>query len=249
MAGLIVTAKAFQTLLKKKEKDIRKMIDGAKDQGIDPGFTVEEYMEGEMDRIAEEFRMQCRLAMKLKKVAEEEGLIKSNDNGTPRLEDSPVLKDKYAMITIRPAEGTCLVYFEKAVANFMDRPWILGAEYHFEQTGDSYEELGEGFHVHMVVKCKSSIRVTEILKHIAADFDCRYSVQIGNNRNKFLKNERDLEYALNYIRGDKHEESKEAAVEMNEEWRTINGLKDVYYVRNWDNRESRPDAVIIEEVD
>lgn len=253
MAGLIVTAKAFQAQLKKKEKEAQKMIDFSKDQGVDPGITLEEYMEGEMNRIAEEFRMQCRLAMKLKKVAEEEGLIKSNDNGTPRLEDSPGLKDNYCMITVRPVEGTCLVFFEQAIERFMERPFIIGAEYHFEQTGECEETLGNGFHVHMILKTKKSKRACDIIKELRSDIEVNATVEMGKEINRrryyFMKNEKDLEYALNYIRGDKHNADKEAAVEMNEEWRRINGLKDVYYVREWDNRESRQDAVIIEEVD
>lgn len=250
MSGLIVTAKGYLNRIKKIEKECReKKLKAEYGGGCYAEGEMELRVEREYQQIADDFRNQCRLAVMLRNIALEEGLIKKiNTDGTPKLEDSPVLSERYALITIRPADGTCLVWFEQAVANFLEhRPWVLGAEYHFEQTGDVFETMGVGFHVHMVVRCKKSIRATEILKDVASDFECKYSVQIGNNRNKFLKTERDLEYALNYVRGDKHEESKEAAVELNEEWRALKGLQDAYYVKDWDNRESRP-AVIIEEV-
>lgn len=251
MSGLIVTAKAYLNRIKKIEKECReKKLKAEYGGGVYEEGEMELRVEREYKQIADDFRVQCKLAVMLRDIALEEGLIKNDgNNGTPKLEDSPVLSERYALITIRPADGTCLVWFETAVASFLEhRPWVLGAEYHFEQTGDNEDDLGNGFHVHMVVRCKKSIRATEILKDVASDFECKYSIQIGNKRNKFLKTERDLEYALNYVRGDKHDESKEAAIELNDEWRTLNGLQDAYYVKDWDNRESRPDAVIIEEV-
>lgn len=254
MSGLIVTAKAFQKILKKREKELAQDISFNTDMGVDPGYTLREAMENELNRIAEDFRLQCRLAVKLRDIAIEEGLLKSST--PPSLEESPKLADRYALITIRPIEGTCLVYFEKAIATYMERPWVHGAEYHFEQTGENHESLGNGFHVHIVAKCKKSIRVPEIEMDARKDLEpITFSIQIGENKSpscpkprKFLQTERDLQYALNYIRGDKHNEDKDDAVYMNEEWRKLNGLQDVYYVGHWDNRESSPDAVIIQEV-
>lgn len=252
MSGLIVTAKSFQTILKKKKLDIAREIERFKEHGIDPGYTLEDAMENELNKVAEDFRMQCRLAVKLRNIAMEEGLIKNDGDGTPRLEDSPALIGQYCLITVRPVAGTCLVYFEKAIATFMERPFIIGAEYHFEQVGTTPETMGDGFHCHMILHTKSSKRANEIMKDLRGDLECECSIQMGKEIGKkkyyFLKTEKDLEYALNYIRGDKHDDEKTDAVELNSEWRRINMLEDVYYIREWDNRESRPDAVIIEEV-
>jgi hypothetical protein len=250
MSGLIVTSKAFFKQIEKKRKETIRAIQMCVDNGIDPGYTVDDMMASEIDRIKEEFRMQCRLAVELKKVAEEEGLIKSQvDNGTPKLEDSPVLGDRFALITMRPEPGTCLVWFEQSLCDLQHQPWIKCAEIHMEQTGTDQESLGEGFHAHMVCKVTRTKRAGDIAKDLVKHFEpSRVHIEIGNKKHKFLKTERDLEYALNYIRGDKHDEDKEDAVIMNEDWRKLHGLQDVYYIRDWDNRETRPDAVIIEEV-
>lgn len=275
MAGLILTAKALAKKLKEARDKQRNSLDSLiaqaqqmKSQNMDPRmsdyytekvanaikdrdeFDWETWERRAITQITKEFRDQCKMAVALREIAMEEGLIKkqTSESGTPMLEDSPALGDRYALITIRPEPGTCLVYFEKAVSEFMERPWVLGAEWHFEQTGTDESTWGDGFHVHIVAKCKKSIRVTEITQCAAKDFECRHTIQIGNDRKKFLKTERDLEYALNYIRGDKHDEDKEDAVALNEEWRDRCGLQQVYYTRDWDNRESRPNAVIIEEV-
>lgn len=248
MAGLIVTSKAFFKQMEKKRKEAIRSIQVFEDNGINPGYTLDDVMDGEINRIKEEFRMQCRLAVELRKVAEEEGLIKSQDDRTPKLEDSPTLGDRYALITMRPEDGTCLVWFEQALNDLQHQPWIKNAEYHMEQVGDTDETLGNGFHAHMVCKVTKTKRAGDIVKDLVKHFEpVRVMIQIGNNKNKFLKTERDLEYALNYVRGDKHNDNKEAAVELNEDWREMHGLLNVYYIRDWDNRESRP-AVIIEEV-
>lgn len=251
MAGLILTAKAFDKQLQKDtDKFLKERMHAT---GITDTETLlkwsTEYRAARLEVIKKDFERQCKIAVALREVAEATGLIRKPErNETPRLEDSPALPERYALITIRPEPGTCLVYFEKAVKEFMERPWVLGAEYHFEQTGQDEATMGDGFHVHIVAKCKKSIRATEIIAHAARDFECKHTIQIGNQRNKFLKTERDLEYALNYIRGDKHDEEKEDAVALNELWRKTCGLNDVYTTRDWDNRESSTNAVIIEEV-
>lgn len=200
MSGLIMTAKAFQKQLKDRKKQIARDMDA----GLDFGMTMDEVLNAEMDRIAEDFRLQCRLAVKLKKIAEEEGLIKTEDR-TPKLEDSPTLVGQFCMITVRPVEGTCLVYFEKAIATFMERPFIIGAEYHFEQVGTTPETMGNGFHCHMILHTKSSKRANDIMKDLRSDLECVCSIEMGKEIGKkkyyILKTERDLEYALNYIRG------------------------------------------------
>lgn len=254
MSGLILTAKAFQKRLAKRKIEITKELQKYKDHKIDCDWTVQDRMEAEIEAIANDFRQQCKLAVKLRDIAIEEGLLKDPTAATgeniKKLDAPATLADKYALITIRPAPGTCPVYFVKAVADFIERPWVRGAEYHFEQTGECEQELGDGFHVHIVAICKKSIRVQEILESAAKDFECKYSIQIGNNRNKFLKTETDLEYALNYIRGDKHDPTKATAVTLNNEWRQLMDIQDVYYAKSWDNRESSPEnAVIIQEVD
>lgn len=277
MAGLILTAKALckklakarmeqacifdanindkrEALRKAWEPSSREVAEDELQLAIEQRdhFDWDAWETEQMKIIAKDFERQCKMAAYLRDIAVETGLLKTPTPPAavekPQIEDSPCLPDRYALITIRPAPGTCLVYFERAVTDFIERPWVLGAEYHFEQTGTDLATLGNGFHVHIVAKCKKSIRATEIISCAAKDFECKHAIQIGNQRNKFLKTERDLEYALNYIRGDKHDDEKEDAVAMNDEWRRINGLQEVYYVGDWDNRESRPSAVIIEEV-
>lgn len=283
MAGLIMTAKALTKQLEKARKERVRFLDADISQAetmkgcncnpamsdyykkkLDDAihrrehFDWEEWECNQINEITKAFRVQCRMAVRLRDIAMEEGLIKSekDNNGTPLLDDSPALTDVYALITIRPEPGTCLVFFEQRIALLMERPWILGAEYHFEQVGTDESTMGDGFHVHIVAKLKKSIRVPEITKDCTADLEpIRFRLQIGEEPTaskkrvrKFLKTARDLEFALNYIRGYKHNEDKEDAVEMDKEWRRLNGLQDVYYVGHWDNRESRTDAVIIEEV-
>lgn len=256
MAGLIITAKALQNKMDKYKKDILARQAAFESMGHDSGMDLNKMLEQEMDKMVADFRLQCKLAVKLRDVAIEEGLIQPpKTQGTPMLEDSPLLSGLYALITIRPAPGSCLVFFETRVAQWMERPYIIGAEYVFEQVGEDEETMGEGFHAHAVVHLKKSTRAGAIAKDITGDMEpMACLVQIGEDPakhskpKKFLKTQRDLEWSLNYIRGDKHNPEKADAVAVNEMWRKLNGLQERYYIREWDNRESRPDAVIIEEI-
>lgn len=274
MAGIIREAKDILGRLKKTEKEIEKSIQATLDQmgqnpsGFSKGFqppTVEEMMASHIDRAVEQFRRECILAMRLRDVAMEVGLIQPKQTTHPQIEASPSLVGRYCMITIRPAPRTCFATFREGVFKFVERGLFVGGEYAFEQLGENDDELGEGFHCHIVAEVKGYVQVKEIVRDAKTDIKVPHICQVGEdeekkkNARKFFKTERDLEYSRNYIRGRKHNDEKEAAISWNPKWRMRECLNDLYVFGEWsaphmgdtyedDDPESRPSGVIIEEV-
>lgn len=196
---------------------------------IPEGFTFSEWLE-------RKWKMEMGIIRKqiipkyheLKQVLIEGKVMKS---------DEEKIKDRWALITLRPEPNSCnLQQFIKDVNKVVNKSLIIECEYAFEQTGDNDNNIGQGFHVHILAKLRENCNVQHIIT--ACKF-IKYNciVQVGSKTGKkFLSTNSDLEYCKNYIRGDKHNKDKEPAVAMDKIWRMQNGLQDLY------SRQSSPSA-------
>lgn len=229
MAGIIREAKEINRYLEKRKKEAMKGWQLAVDQGIEPGYTVEELLARDMDIAIERFKRECTLAVKLRDVAIEVGMIRSS---TPTIGHSAKLVGRYCFISLRPAPGACFATFRYDVERFTRRGLFISGEYAFEQIGTSEDELGNGFHAHILAKVKDYVQFKEINRDAHADIRGEFTIQVGDDKYKFLRTERDLEYCQNYIRGDKHDDSKVAACLLNDTWRAMNNLERVYCFNN-----------------
>lgn len=246
MAGIIREARDIYKYLAKVKKDHEKFLTCLRDQGVDTtnATTVEEIMEGRLDEKLNEFEEICKIAVKLRNIAVDTGLIadKSGDG----VEDNPKLNGKYAMITIRPIEGAyTLEEFHIYLLTYLKKSYFLGGKYAFEQVGEDILSIGKGWHVHIVCKLKDYVQFQELERDIAkcipgyvkpgSEGNTKYIFQVGEKNDgskkrvrKFLERQRDLEYCLNYIDGDKHDADKEQAVSLNTQWRMAMDIEDVY---------------------
>lgn len=142
------------------------------------------------------------------------------------------LPNKWCMITIRPDKTPNIQSFHNALRCGLAKPLFLEYTYAFEQKGETVETMGKGFHVHIVAKVRDGTRTQNI---IAALTNKRsplgrytFQLQIGNGRSKFIPDETGLTRAMNYIRGDKHNDAKTKACEIDVIWRQAVGLLPVY---------------------
>lgn len=156
----------------------------------------------------------------LKNLLEEEGVIRKDNDG---------LEGKWAMITLRPEPGVCKIHtFINDCSKFFGKALFLEKSYVFEQTGKTIEEAGQGFHCHGIVKCKNYVNVKDITTaYTFIPYNC--ILQIGSKTGKkFLHSQKDLEFARNYINGNKFNDEKMKAVEIDKIWRADLKLKDIY---------------------
>lgn len=228
--------------MEKRKKDFHKQLQACIDQGIEPGYTLEECIGNDLEREINRFKEECKIALRLRDVAMEVGLIKSTSPQPLKLEGGWV--GKYCLITIRPPHGSCFTTFRLGVERYVKRPYFLNGEYAFEQCGENEDEIGNGFHVHILARVKEYCQFKELNRDVHKDIQGDFMFQVGSDKKKFLRTQTDLEFCQNYIRGDKHDDAKRAAVSWNAEWRAMNALEDIYIFNNESST-----MVVVEEVD
>lgn len=278
MAGIIREARDIYKGMEKKKKEYMKRLDVIRDQcGKEPDMpSVQEFMEGELNTKCEEFRQICEIAVRLRDIAIDTGLVCNKDGGDNN--DNPRLEGKYAMITIRPEEGAfTLEEFHLYLLTYLKKSYFLGGVYTFEQLGEDVLTIGKGWHVHIVCKLKPYVQFQELERDVEKcipgyvspkklkenpGLKTKYLFQVGESGDnkkrprKFLNTHRDLEYCLNYLDGEKHDVEKALAVARNEDWRLAMDLEQRYtWGENIDFREralpessTRVGECLIEEV-
>lgn len=242
MAGIIREAKEIRRFLEKRKKEIRKMIQASEDQGIPCDISIEDYTSQDLENEIKRFKEECLIALKLREAAISVGLIQPKSTRPLQIEGG--LVGKYCLITIRPPDSTCFIPFKDEVEQYIKRPYFLHGEYAFEQCGESEEDLGNGFHVHILACVKDYVQFKELNRDVHKDISGDFMFQVGNEKRKFLRTQTDLEFCRNYIRGDKHSDAKRAAISLNATWRAMNALDDLYIFNNESST-----MVVVEEAD
>jgi len=129
------------------------------------------------------------------------------------------------LITINPDKSKwSLNSFVNYIKELICSKYFLRAEYVFEQKGIDMLTIGDNYHCHIV--CESKYYSAELLRFLNKNSNAM--IQIGKPGRKYLKFESDIEFAKNYIRGDKHNKDKEPAVAMDAIWREKEKIDAIY---------------------
>lgn len=163
------------------------------------------------------FRNHCRLGIQMmlayREIAEEEGLI----------EAAPSKQTFF--ITIRPKDASIdFPTFMKKVQTFVNRACFIEYSYSFEQKGENMDELGRGFHVHIVARMKQKSKGQVIRDTLSTFKDiCEpqcVDVKICKNPDSVIEG-----YLLNYESEDGH---KIATKQWDDAWREREGIAALY---------------------
>jgi len=135
------------------------------------------------------------------------------------------VKNFWYLITINPDKSKWVLHsFVNYIKELICSKYFIRAEFVFEQKGINLLTIGENYHCHIV--CESKYYSAEILRHL--NKNANSMIQIGKPGHKYLKFESDIEFAKNYIRGDKHNKDKEPAIAMDAIWRKNENLDEIY---------------------
>lgn len=181
--------------------------------------TTAKFFDGELSRLENEIIPRY---FQLKKLLEDKKVI-CND-------PTEKLSERHVFITLRPEENTCcLQTFMYHCEQFFKKNLFINSEWVFEQTGKTELEQGKGFHCHGIAIVKNYVAVKDIIKaYEFIPYNCILQIGRKDSKTKFITNERDLDYARNYIRGDKHNDEKEKAVIIDKIWREKNKINEIY---------------------
>lgn len=130
-------------------------------------------------------------------------------------------------ITIRPKEKECtFATFYNTAMSMLDKPCFEHFVAAFEQKGTTEETLGQGFHVHILAKCKQTGKC-ELLRDIKTPFlpftkESAIDIQV-------VKYKADADRCLGYIKDHKAKDGhKKITEEWDIIWRNRVGLQPLY---------------------
>lgn len=138
--------------------------------------------------------------------------------------------DRQWFITIRPDTTKCeFLDFKSKVEKFVSRKCFLDYTYSFEQKGECPEDLGKGFHVHIVATMRQRSK-GELLRDVLSSWNDWISKDLiapncicvvpTNNGEKLVN-----DYLIEYISDDEH---KAPTKSWDEIWRSNNNLHGLY---------------------
>jgi len=163
-----------------------------------------------------------------------QGVLKSiKENGYRQYQKLKSI-DSFQWVTVNPKPETSFESFKKDVDKYVNQKHIEAAEYVYEQRGSNDDTMGQGFHVHLLVKTKTN----------KADFEKRtrakFSKYCGNDKHIYMKScpLKFIKDKQAYMRGEKIEPGKETKCEIDKLWRIKNNLNQYYITNNGIQTES-----------
>lgn len=178
-------------------------------------YTSENFGTEESHRICSkwtirEIRDACQWKKLVDQVMIEEGLIDEK------------LKDKLCFLTVRPKTSLVTFFeFEGDVRSFFQSDRIKEFEYCFEQKGETLDTMGGGFHFHAIIEWKYEPK--ELIKYAQSHFK-KYvepqCIQVGDDfHGKRIKQKKDLDRLRQYMSGNKGDDKKALACDIDKLWR------------------------------
>lgn len=211
----IAKARSMLKRAEKARKDTQKTNDSYGKNLLDPEEAYEAYMRLEMEQALKEMRLACELEIAYREVRNEMGLNDKADKG------------RHTFLTIRPPNTVSwLVFYEKTQA-FIEKwqnKWDW-AEWCYEQKGTNEQNMGCGFHIHILIKTtatnyyKSHILRDAIRAFPEVAAHCIQADSIPAPR---------VEKCRQYIRGNKQTPEKLEAVPYDKIWRASMNLEEIY---------------------
>ena len=134
----------------------------------------------------------------------------------------------YLFVTISPKTSVHLEEFTKTVEKLVKRQMFSAYAYAFEQRASTPEEVGKGFHVHILLRRNLSYKPSKIKKNMANT--CKGLCDTNDNRVfnvQFIGTEfaRDK---MEYIRGGKTGDGKDQKMDMDIIFREKNNMPSLY---------------------
>lgn len=212
----------FYTLAKRLEKQEAQLLNSGILHGgvINKIITQEEARSSARAQVDQEFeriaRRSVQLMLTYKRIMEEEGAI---------LPGQGIGSRQTFFITIRPdTTKTKFHDFYNLVRNYIERKMFINYKLSFEQKGTCEEDLGKGFHVHIVAEttCRSK---GEVLRNTISTFgkctaaNC-IQVDVCKNPEETVQ-----KYLIDYESKDNH---KIETKEWDARWRTNECLDNIY---------------------
>lgn len=178
---------------------------------------------------SEVFYLDCDLT-----TASQEGGLKDilDKHGFHIKKPEEKLTGKWFWITLRPSpeHNERFDSFKQQTFDYMKRKMFLDWKLVFEQKGETDEQMGTGYHVHIIANCKKNINKQKLIRDTKSTWSPWLNGYCPEAFIEIEKMETQTEYnnRIKYITGEKKDEYKHAAQKIDINWRVKKGLKNIY---------------------
>lgn len=138
--------------------------------------------------------------------------------------------EQFIWLTICPEPKCSLPKFITAIDKFTRGVNLKSCKYVYEQRGENIQELGKGFHCHLLIMKQAKLAPSQFERHCKSAFKecvgCNKAIHIQY----FPKDHPDnfWEEKIDYLHGKKWDKEKDAKIQMDILWREKHSLKSVY---------------------
>lgn len=144
-----------------------------------------------------------------------------------REKEESLFKTNYAFITINPKPDVPLTEFRKAVDKASKKTFIKKSLYVIEQRGENLDELGKGFHTHMLID-KGDYRPSHMMREFERTFKNLCDTSNPSCFNIRPCKENDLRKRQKYMLGSKKDPSKHLKQKFDKVFREKFVIRDYY---------------------
>lgn len=143
-----------------------------------------------------------------------------------------VVKKVYThlFLTINPPPNLDLKDFIDKIYKTLSKNWIEGYLFVIEQRGENIEEIGKGFHTHILIKLLNNKKQSEINREIKNTWKKILDVDNYHILNLKYIDDAEQKRKQNYILGLKTEEHKHLKQKHDIIYRNNNNLKNYYFL-------------------
>jgi hypothetical protein len=133
----------------------------------------------------------------------------------------------HVLITINPDNSKVVINdFKELVEQSINKKWILGEVYYtFEQRGENLEEMGKGFHAHILMN-RNGKRPSEIHR----EYFNTFKHVCGNKKHVDVRINKNFSETFDYISGKKFKDEKQKKQDIDVLWRQKIGLQTHYKI-------------------
>lgn len=153
-------------------------------------------------------------------------LIKEINDYNEKKEKETVKSD-YVFITVNPRPGVAINDFVKTVNKSVEKTFIKKSLHVIEQRGENMEELGKGFHTHILLN-KGDYRMSHLRREFARTFNKFCDVDNPHCFNVAICKNDDIVKRQNYMLSLKKDPAKHLKQEMDKHFRKKFNLPDYY---------------------
>lgn len=163
-------------------------------------------------------------------VVQRETIKSIHNNSLKERKESSI--QPYIFITVNPNATCSLQDFSNLINKMLLKKWLTSYIYVIEQRGQTEEDMGKGFHMHLVITKPEGKSAAHCIREIGSTFKKICDISNFHCYNTKSISEEEYQRKLKYMLGEKESTSdnrKDLKQSMDKIWRVRNNIEPFYF--------------------